>query len=306
MGIYFQETDMQSDRIDKAHNFILENARLLERHLFNYLFLEESHQPVITALKAYQNPDGGFGQALEPDKRCPDSQPVDVQVAFEILDLVGALQVRQVQEELLLPACDFLAAISTPGGGVPFALPVVNDYPHAPWWQMEQSPPASLNPTAAIVGLLLKSSLGHDWLDGALEFCWQEIQQTETEAFHDLMPMITFLEYAPDRQRAQRHLQRITERIRRPGVVEMDPQAGGYIKMPLDWAPSPDSFCRQLFDDSTLELHLSALAGRQQPDGGWPINWDAISPGVELEWRGRKTIEALLTLQAYRAAGLEP
>jgi hypothetical protein len=297
---------MQSTRFDKAHKFILENARLLERHLFNHLFLEASRQPVIAALKAYQNPDGGFGHALEPDKRCPDSQPVDVQVALEILDTVGALQDRQVREELLLPVCDFLTKISTPEGGVPFALPSVNDYPHAPWWQVEQSPPTSLNPTAAIAGLLLKSGADHPWLQGALEFCWKEIQQTETEGFHDLMPVITFLENATDRERAQRQLRRLAERIRKPGVVELDPQAGGYVQMPLDWAPSPDSFCRQLFNDATLERHLAALNGRQQLDGGWSINWDAISPGVELEWRGRKTVDALLTLTAYQAAGIKP
>jgi hypothetical protein len=81
--------------------------------------------------------------------------------------------------------------------------------------------------------------------------------------------------------------------------VEFDPQAGGYIKMPLDWAPSPDSPCRVSFDEGTIEQHLNALLHRQGTDGGWPINWDAISPGVELEWRGWKTIEALSILKAY-------
>lgn len=44
---------------------------------------------------------------------------------------------------------------------------------------------------------------------------------------------------------------------------------------------------------------LSALAGQQAADGGWPINWETVSPMCELEWRGWKTLEALVTLRAY-------
>ena len=58
-----------------AETFIWNNARLLERQLFTYLFHGGSSQAVIAALKAYQNPDGAFGNALEPDNRCPGSQP---------------------------------------------------------------------------------------------------------------------------------------------------------------------------------------------------------------------------------------
>ncbi len=79
----------------------------------------------------------------------------------------------------------------------------------------------------------------------------------------------------------------------------MNTAASGYVMMPLDWAPAPDSFCRHLFDQTTIDLHLTALVERQQPDGGWPINWEPISPAVELEWRGWKTIEALRVLRAY-------
>ena len=39
-------------------------------------------QPVRDAVAAYRNPDGGFGQALEPDGRCPGSQPPAVALAL--------------------------------------------------------------------------------------------------------------------------------------------------------------------------------------------------------------------------------
>ena len=52
---------------EKAANFIWENGRLLERRLFDYYFRGGSKNSVINAIKAYQNEDGGFGHALEPD-----------------------------------------------------------------------------------------------------------------------------------------------------------------------------------------------------------------------------------------------
>ena len=102
---------------------------------------------------------------------------------------------------------------------------------------------------------------------------------------------------------ADQHRQRIASRLTQPGIIELDPDAEGYIQKPLDWAPTPQSFCRRLFDDETIKKHLTALTNRQKDDGGWPISWEAISPAVEAEWRGRFTIEVLRTLDAYQKEG---
>jgi hypothetical protein len=200
---------------------------------------------------------------------------------------------------MVMRACDYLVTITTSEGGVPFALPSLNAYPHAQWWTAQDDPAPSLNPTATITGLLLKHGIQHPWIETASQFCWHAIASTETTEFHTLMPAITFLEHAPDRKRAAYELQRIAARLLHSGVIELDPHAQGYVQKPLDWAPTPQSYCRRFFDEKTLAQHLAALAGRQQSDGGWPISWAAISPGVELECRGRLTIEALRTLEAY-------
>src|SRR3954447_1796942 len=124
------------DTVQRAQDFIWANARLLERQLFAYRFAGGEREPVLAALRAYQNADGGFGNALEPDKRDPHSQPVDVQVALETLDDLDAFDAAIVAR-----VCDFLQTITTPEGGVPFALPTVNAYPRAPWWQADEHPP---------------------------------------------------------------------------------------------------------------------------------------------------------------------
>src|ERR1044072_442432 len=136
--------------LESAETFILSNARLLERHLFAFHFQGGHGQKVLSALLAYQNQDGGFGNALEPDKRTMTSQPIDQEFALRILDEIG------FEPSIALQTCDFLETI-TIDGGIPFVLPTVRDAPRAEWWNTDTDhPPASINPTASIAGLLHK------------------------------------------------------------------------------------------------------------------------------------------------------
>ena len=293
---------MFSKHFETAQAFLWHNARLIDRYHFAHLFCGGPAEPVVTALKAYQNPDGGFGNALEPDKRAPESQPIDAEEALKYLDSIGMLRDARVQRELLLPLCSWLDSISSPEGGIPFSLPTANPYPQQPWMGAEENPAPAINPTAALTGYLLKSGVQHPWLERALDFCWRSIAASEDNQYHTIVTEVVFLENAPDQARAAGLLEQVKERVRQPGMVELDPNAAGYVKMPLDWAPRPTSVFRPLFDDATQRAHLAALAQRQRPDGGWPISWDALSPGSEMEWRVKVTIEALQTLRAYEEA----
>jgi hypothetical protein len=270
---------------------------LLDRRRFAYHFLGASSAPVVAALAAYQNDDGGFGNALEPDKRCPDSQPIDVETALKVLDDLEDEGVWR--GPLVERALDFLTTITTAEGGIPFALPTVRAYPRAPWWEADDDPPASPNPTASVLGLLLKHRVRHPWVDRATDYCWRAISEGSTEEVHELAAILLFLENAPDRPRAEREFARIGERLFAAHLVELDPNATGYVKKPLDWAPTPTSWCRRLFRDDAIAANLDALATRQQPDGGWTISWPPVSPLCELEWRGYVTVDALKTLRAY-------
>lgn len=275
----------------RAETFIWQNARLLERRLFAYHFKGGSRQEVLTALAAYQNADGGFGHALEPDIRCPDSQPVPVQHALEVLDEVG-FDVGMVQR-----ACDYLLTITTAEGGVPWLLPSALGYPHAPWWQTEAQPPASLNPTAALVGLLHKNQVQHPWLAPATAYCWSAIADLQPTNIHEMGVVLTFLAHVPDRQRAAQELNRVANMLLASDLVA-DAQATGYVRRPLDWAPTPEHPLRSYFSTAQIAANLDAVLAEQQADGGWNITWPAISPSCEQEWRGSVTLSTLRRLQA--------
>jgi hypothetical protein len=280
--------------LSKATDFIWRIARLLERRRFAYLFLGGEKQAVVEALRPYQNPDGGFGNGLEPDVRAPVSQPVPTWTALCVLDEAEAFD-----DPMVTRACDYLLSITTPEGGVPFVLLSVRDYPHAPWWETGDQPPASLNPTAAIAALLHKHRVEHPWLTIATEYCWRQLDALDQTSPYEMRAVLPFLDFVSDRQRAEQVFARVGPKILEQKLVALTPTTQEETHTPLNFAPAPQSLARRLFSDEVIEAHLDALASAQQEDGGWQFNWLDWNPATALEWRGMVTIEALVTLRAY-------
>jgi hypothetical protein len=275
-----------------AEEFIWRNARLLDRQLFAFQFNGGSADAVVAAMRAYQNADGGFGNALEPDIRCPDSQPVPTQHALEYLDWIG-----HFDGPLTERVCDFLETITTTEGGVPFVLPSVRAYPRAPWWETADQPLASLNPTAMIAGILHKWRFQHQWLDRATAFCWPNIEALQPHDEHALLCAIGFLRHVPAWEQAEVQIERLGAALLESGMVA-DAGTAGYVRDALDWAPTPDHPFRHLFSPEQIAACLDVRIARQQEDGGWPISWPPPSPAAESEWRGWVTVQTLMTLRA--------
>ncbi|HET9016802.1 MAG TPA: hypothetical protein VFN57_14475 [Thermomicrobiaceae bacterium] len=281
-----------------AADFIWRTARLIDRHRYARLFEEAASEPVVSALRPYQNPDGGFGNALEPDLRGPTSQPVPTWTALVVLAEVDALN-----DPMVPRALDYLASITTAEGGVPFVLPAVRDHPHAPWWETTDDLTASLNPTACIAGTLMAGGIEHPWVERATAYCWRAIAAIDATSPYEMRAVLPFLDGATDRARAEAAFARVGPKLLEQGLVELDPHAPGEVQPPLVFAPRPNCLARRLFSDDLIEAHLDALVDAQQPDGGWPIDWLVWAPAAGLEWRGWATIEALATLRAYGRLG---
>lgn len=279
--------------LDQAADFIWRNARLLERTLFARQFLGGPAEPVRMVVRAYQNADGGFGHALEADMRDPGSQPLHTEVALRALQQAG---VRD--RELATGACDFMAGIADAHGAAAIALPTMLGYPRAAHWTAIDEAGDRINPTAALVGLLLWQGVRHPWLDRSTAWCWQRLEQPITEA-HDLRTALTFLQFVPDRERAEALAPRVAEQAYRARYFNAEPGTAAYGLTPLQLVPAPDAVGASVFPPALLAAHLDDLLSRQQEDGGWPVAWQPISPGVLVEWRGALTLEALTVLRAY-------
>jgi hypothetical protein len=282
--------------VDRAADFLWRHGRLLERLLFANRFLGAPAEPVVHALRAYQNDDGGFGHALEPDVRAPDSQPIHVDMALRVLH-----EIDVAPPEMVARACSYLTSMSSEAGGVPAITAVSSRYPHGEHWQPHVWIADSVNPTAMITGLLHSLHFGHAWLERADAFCWNKISDTKVEDGPALAAVFCFLNNAPDRRRAVPMAEEMADAIPNATFFALDPEDVGsdYALTPLHLAPTRDAMAAGLFAPELLDAHLDHLASRQQPDGGWPITWEAPTDAAALEWRGRVTLEALIRLQDY-------
>ena len=271
-----------------AENFVWSAARLVDRHRYALLFAGEPAEAVVEALRGYRNPDGGFGHALEPDLRCPSSQPAPTLYALEILNEAGA-----ADSELARGARSWIGAIAEPDGGIPLVLPGFEDYPHSPW--MTPEPGSAL--TLALAAVLHASAVSDDdWLKRATDWCWLSIETAQEPRGYWLKYALAFLDAVPDEQRARAAIASLGVRVG-PSSLAIAGAVEGEALRPLDLSPHPHSRSRELVSDAEVEAHLDLVESAQQQDGGWMFDWLAWSPAQTTDWRGNVTIRALIWLR---------
>jgi hypothetical protein len=271
-----------------AETFIWSTARLVDRHRYAMLFAGGSPELVLAALTGYRNPDGGFGHALEPDLRCPGSQPGATLQALEILHEAGMLD-----SDMGSDARAWVGSIAGPDGGVPSALPGFEAYPHAPWWTPE---PGSMLTFGLAAVLHAGGVSGDEWLARATDWCWRAIEFEQHPSAYWLKFACAFLDSVPDEDRARLALRALASSVD-PTAIAPEGGAEGEALRPLDLSPRPGSRSRELVTEAHVGDHLDAVQDGQQDDGGWMFDWPGWSPAQTSAWRGIVTIQALTWLR---------
>ncbi len=154
-----------------------------------------------------------------------------------------------------------------------------------------------------IVGLLNWQGISDPWLARAVEACRRHIAALRADDAHTIRGMLILLEslslqgadVTAERARLAALLARARFLIREAPVQ-------GYGLTPLDFTPAPDGWCRDLFTETQYAGHLADLAGRQGPDGGWPITWEPPGEAAGWVWRAHVTVRALAVLRAWGMA----
>jgi hypothetical protein len=276
------------------------HARVLDRRRFDLLVGGDDTDAVLAAVDGYRNLDGGYGWGLEPDLRAPESQPCGALHAFEAFADVAPVRTVRATE-----LCDWLAGITLPDGGMPFALPVADPAGCAPFWARADPTISTLQSTAFVAGMAQRVAAhdpavaAHPWLATATRYCLDTIAGLD-DAPHAiaLSFAIQFLDAVHGREpRAAELLDGLGRFIPDDGLLHV---AGGaqeeYIR-PLDVAPEAGRPARELFRQHVIDAELRRLAGKQENDGGWRVDFASYSPAAELEWRGYATVQAVSILK---------
>lgn len=145
---------MNNDVFKNARNFIYRNARPLDLALWRYSFEGGSRKDVIDILSVYQNADGGFGYAIEPDCWNTNSTPIGTWNATRMLNEIGVNANDKIVKNILAyleSGKDFR------DGKWCVTVKSNNDCPHAVWWECHDDiGEPDDNPTISLAGFALK------------------------------------------------------------------------------------------------------------------------------------------------------
>jgi hypothetical protein len=286
--------------LSAANHFMATHARVLDRRRFELLNGETDPSAALAALDGYRNPDGGYGWGLEADLRDTRSQPGAALHAFEVFeDVIPATSPRA--NEL----CDWLASVSLPDGGLPFALPVDDSAGCAPFWAQADPTVSSLQITAAVTAIAHRVAVhdaavaGHHWLTRATQYCLAAVEAMGDDPHAlELIFAVQFLDAVQESfPETADLLARLGEHIPASGLVHVGGGLEDEFVRPLDFAPFPDRPARRLFAPAVISAELERLVDQQQDDGGWPVDFANYSPAAVLEWRGYMTERAVSVLK---------
>ncbi|MBW1294836.1 hypothetical protein [Aquimarina litoralis] len=291
---------LSKDKYLNARDFILTNARMIERRLFEFHFANGDKNGVFHAIYAYRNPDGGFGHGLEPDTASPESQPLFSIMALETLDEVGCL----TKEIILKDFMPYFENITTEKGGVPWMLRPKSDYPCEGHFKTVKEW-AALSTTAPLLGILEKYEIDIPWMKKAEEFVWSEferIQDKHVFCYLCVPRWLTFLTNTRSKEKANKKISNLKKWISADGVICNDKSDDGWglygKPNSLNYANSSESILYSMFNKETIESDLQTLIEKQKEDGRWDT-WYGISEGTKLEWAGIQTLWVLKTLKNY-------
>jgi hypothetical protein len=303
---------LSREAFERARGFLKTQARALDRALFEFRFEDGLADAVLAALAAYQNEDGGFGHALEPDMRTPSSSALATEIGLRVLAELDL----PAEHEMVRKAVEYCQSTYDPETKVWRVVPYdTNDHPHAPWWHDEEGSLArtfdgfTIIPRAGLVASLYHfcTLVPSDWLHDVAEDTVRALEAQEPVGGGGGDDLVYASELAEATGLPAGLKARLVARIRAavPAVVVRDPQQwSGYCSAPLKVVHSPHSIAADLIADALAE-HLDYTIDHQTDEGTWEPNWSwgemypEVWPLAKLEWRGEITLATLMALRAF-------
>jgi len=313
--------NMASQTYQKARTFVYRNARPLDIARWQYHFEGGSREAVLVALAAYQNEDGGFGHALEPDLWSPDSSPFVTSSAIGELREIGFRDTRHPIVQGILRYLDSGSYRCETGWFL--KLPSNNDHPHAPWWTYEKMDAEARdagvyesNPTATVIlaGFALRTAARDSALFAfALQAAMKAIETLPPAVEVERHLLGSYCRLLEDATAATLHdtlpLAAFSDALKAAVANAIEPDTSKwyveYVATPVWYFNSRES--PYYLDNKELaEYECKAIAETQLPDGAWPTPWGWTDYPEQWAvaknwWRSHLAVSNMLYLQGMGA-----
>ncbi|MHA1951184.1 MAG: hypothetical protein ACW99G_18125 [Candidatus Thorarchaeota archaeon] len=284
------------EAFDRAREFIHKNARPLDSSLFDYIFEQGSRDAVVEELSKFQNSDGGYGNAIEPDFRLQASSPMATSVGLQYCKDIDATE----DEEIASEAIKYLLSIYDQEHEYWFNTPIdVNDAPHAPWWHVEEIKPPSeaswANPNAELAGYIhrYKSLVPSEFVTSLNKRLVTNIESSEhIDGLYKIMCWERAYKDFPEPLQSM-----VAEKIRRTYTKDAPYTQDDLEVIRIFWlAPNAESILIS-YPGNVYNLMYQEIE-RQADDGGWWPTWkwglyEDVWPIAEKEWAGKITLDFL-------------
>ncbi len=294
--------------LSKARDYVYAHARPLDLARWKFHFENGSQADVLTCLLAFQNPDGGFGHALEPDCLNPHSSPIQTWRAMEILTEIGL-------DDRMHPMIRKIIRYLQSGDGFDekaaqwrFQVPTNNDYPHAIWWEFHADKLTfKYNPSAYLAGFILRygdtqSSL-YEKARKMAQQAFDFLKKTETldgDSLRCFIGLYTFLsqEKMPAVLPLPELKRLIVSKIDKEICTDPSKYGVEYVTLPSKFFPDKSApFIEG--HEALIQKEIDVLPSLQKEDGAMDIYWRWGTDYPEFEtartwWRSDLTIRSFV------------
>ena len=299
--------NISKEKLISAVKYVRSYARRIDRLDLACYCGRGERSELIEALSAYQNDDGGFGQAIEPDFRVPDSSVTATTIAFNYLIEHNASSESGIVRkgiEYLIPTYHLET------NSWPPVCKEITKYPRANWW--EYYPPIIYrpdepdwgNPNMQVVGIFNHYSdlVDSVFLSSLNEKAVAWLDSNETAEAFALLCALRYCESlaGDDREHGRKRLSDMVKE-----VVEKEPAEWGKNKpQPVWYVRKPDALLANTFTEE-IQHNIDFLTSQQSHDGSWQPSWDwgrykGDWPQAKVEWAGHMTVANIKLLIDFR------
>ncbi|QJD87226.1 hypothetical protein [Cohnella herbarum] len=285
----------------RARQFLLTGgARKLEAALFRYEFERGSIEDVYLELEKFQNDDGGFGRALEPDLRCAASSALATTTALQLL-----LSENIRNEAMIGRAMQYLVnSYNDNRTGWDIIPKEAELSSRAIWWNYGAFEDHWGNPNAEIVGYFnVVPVAGHSDLTAELnDYASQYLQ--EKSDLKEMHEMLCYVRWANTLSKeAYEAIGNKLDEFIDNCVARMPEDRIGYGCPPLMLVDSPKSRYYAKYE-AVIPGDLDQMIESQGADGTWLPNWtwgrfEDEWETAKTEWQGIITLNSLRTLRRF-------